>query len=330
MAGRKKFRLAAKKLIKAVKSNENVEREKLITFQTEKLAIEANTAKKNAKRIINERKFIVRNLVSGLIDKNVEAISLLDQDISNLTDKYHQLKVGLATTEPITEDVPVEKVEQSALVENKSKELKKEIKNLKQEVHITLTTLNNIFKEFSSMFGEDDVTDSQMSVDQIITAMASFAGKSNSTTEIGTNKAADTDTNEVAEVNEEPETEIESELQAEVGAKDESESDPIKVTTTQQPDESEPVKSEPAKSEDASGAKPDEKEVKKEQAVPTPDPKDDAADKADDLDFSVDAAIDDIDSALDELELDSTDEEPDWGDAFAESGDTMEGDPNKS
>ena len=46
----------------------------------------------------------------------------------------------------------------------------------------------------------------------------------------------------------------------------------------------------------------------------------------DELDFSIDSAIDDIDSALDGLELDaSDDEEPDWGDAFAESGDKMDG-----
>lgn len=301
MAGRKKFRLAAKKLIKAVKSNEAVEREKLITFQTEKLAIEVNTAKKNAKKIINERKFIIRNLVSGLIDKNVEAVSLLDQDISNLTDKYHQLKIGLATAEPIKEELPVEKMEEPAPVEDKSKELKKEIKNLKQEVHITLTTLNNIFKEFSSMFGEDDVTDSQMSVDQIITAMESFAGKSTSETDENEGDEIEENVESIAN----PEADIESE-----------------VSTAQQTDE--PVI---AKSEDVPT---DVEEEQREQTILRTEPEEKAADKADDLDFSVDAAIDDIDSALDELELDSTDEEPDWGDAFAESGDTMEDDPDKS
>ena len=33
LAGRKKFKLAAKKLIREVKSNEQIEREKLISFQ---------------------------------------------------------------------------------------------------------------------------------------------------------------------------------------------------------------------------------------------------------------------------------------------------------
>jgi hypothetical protein len=43
----------------------------------------------------------------------------------------------------------------------------------------------------------------------------------------------------------------------------------------------------------------------------------------------VDSAIDDIDKALDDLELgESENDKPDWGDAFAESGDKMEGDSN--
>jgi len=344
MSGRNKFRLAAKKLIKAVKSNEELEREKLITFQTEKLAIEPKIAKMNAKKIINERKFIVRNLVSGLVDKNVEAISLLDQDISNLTDKYHQLKVGLVIAEPVKEEVPIEEIEQPAPVNDKSKELKKEIKNLKQEVHITLTTLNNIFKEFSSMFGEDDVPDGQMSVDQIITAMESFAGKSSGDTktdaDVDAKTAVDTSAKAVedieanAEAEASPKAEIETDSETEIPAKDELQSKPEadaeKEITTQQADEPEVVKSEAVKSEGTPIESPGVEQAQQEETVKNPEAEANTTDSADDLDFSVDAAIDDIDSALDELELDSTDEEPDWGDAFAESGDTMEEDPNKS
>jgi hypothetical protein len=174
MAGRKKFKQASKSLILHVKANEGKEKQAILTFLTAKLSIDEKTAKKKVKKIMNERKFLIRNLVSGILDKNVEAISRLNLDLCRVSDHYHQLDVQAAPQEG----------EQglSKEIEEMLATLKSEIKSLKQEVHITLTTLNNIFKEFSSMFGVDDIPEGVMSVDQIITAMESFSGKDSNDT----------------------------------------------------------------------------------------------------------------------------------------------------
>jgi len=306
IGGRKKFKEAAKRLILSVKTTEDSEKEALLSFLSNKLGYDEKQAKKKAKKIINERKFLIRNLVSGLLDKNVEAISQLNNDLSRVTDCYKNLEVINAITEEPTE---VE-VEESAA----EKELKSEVKSLKQEVHITLTTLNNIFKEFSSMFGEDDVPKGQMSVDQIITAMESFSGKS-AVQEVD---EVSSESLEQSEVSSEPEVEPEPETEPEIEAEPEASIEPAIEEASVEPEVlSESDKpSEPVAMEESTGQEPE----------PVAEPVVDSA-EAEELDFAIDSAIDDIDSALDGLELDASDEEPDWGDAFAESGDTMEGEP---
>jgi len=289
IGGRKKFKEAAKRLILNVKTTEDNEKDALINFLSNKLGYDEKQAKKKAKKIINERKFLIRNMVSGLLDKNVEAISQLNNDLSRVTDCYKNLEVINLVAEEIPE--PEEEVQETA----EEKELKGEVKSLKQEVHITLTTLNNIFKEFSSMFGEDDIPSGQMSVDQIITAMESFAGKS-AVQEIDASSS---------ESMQEPEPETES--TAEIAIEPLIETEPVESDVSNEPVTMEEVVTE------------QESEAAVESEVNSAE--------TEELDFAIDSAIDDIDSALDGLELDASDEEPDWGDAFAESGDTMEDEP---
>ena len=316
VAGRKKFKLAAKKLILSVKTTEDSERDALHAFITEKLGYAEGDAKKKTKKIINERKFLIRNLVSGLLDKNVEAISQLNGDLSRVTDCYKNLEVINAQAEEHTE-----LVEQELQESEEEKELKIEVKSLKQEVHITLTTLNNIFKEFSSMFGEDDIPEGQMSVDQIITAMESFSGKkvedANESEAIEKSEVEEEQT--IDEVSEPEATEFSSESTSEVESEPAPKTEPMstepdeEVESAPQPDASGEVE------EPESQLKPEQPQVETETNT--------ESEPIEELDFAIDSAIDDIDSALDGLELDATDEEPDWGDAFAESGDKMEGDP---
>lgn len=302
MAGRKKFKQAAKSLILDVKANEDKEKQAITFFLTEKLAIDEKAAKKKVKKIMNERKFLVRNLVSGILDKNVEAISQINQDLCRVTSRYHQLEVMAAPQEEPQQEISEE--EQQAL-----DSLKSEIKSLKQEIHITLTTLNNIFKEFSSMFGEDDIPEGEMSVDQIITAMESFSGKD----------AVDNDdsfeTDEIEDSNENLTDDL-----------DLSDDEPQTAPQTAPAASTEP-QTESQETQQQNTAMDEESSV---QSYQKGEESLESSSDDESLDFAVDSAIDDIDSALDELELgesEDDDDEPDWGDAFAESGDKMEGEP---
>jgi hypothetical protein len=312
LSGRKKYKEAAKQLILSVKSSEEKDKQALLEFQTNKLMIEDKQAKKNAKKILNERKFLVRNLVSGLLDKNVEAISQLNSDLARISSHYHSLEVKLAQVKVSEAPAETEESEDDEALLEDIKGLKSEVKSLKQEVHVTLTTLNNIFKEFSSMFGEDDVPKGQMSVDQIITAMESFASRTPDEN-VGMNEdtekqAQDSAVQEKAEPSPPSEDAINSEQQPAEKANEES----VQASSDPTADDDEVASLEKQLAENLDFGDDDG-----------------VASERDQLDFSIDSAIDDIDSALDGLELDGADEdedeaEPDWGDAFAESGDKVE------
>ncbi len=304
-SGRKKFKLAARKLILSVKTNEPDEKKAIYQFLTSNLSLDKKLAKKQVKKLMNERKFLIRNLVSGLLDKNIEAISQLNDDLCRVSAAYHQLKPVVTEQAAPPEEV-VEEVSDTDQTE--VNDLKKEIKSLKQEVHITLTTLNNIFKEFSSMFGEDDVPKEQMSVDQIITAMESFAGASSEPVAVAEEENQEDTT---ADATEEPNTQ-------ETTAEEAEESDTQEATAEEAEKADETLEAAPEETLDAQL-----EQSLKDMGV------DDTALGEDVPNDDLDNALDDIDSALDELELDASDDEPDWGDAFAESGDVMESDEKK-
>lgn len=191
----KKNKVAVRKLILKIKNNDDNQKEILKQYLTQKLAMDEKQSKTIVKKIINERKFLFRNLISGILDKSPEAITNLDDDLSRITGHYHALDIEVQKEEPGSE----EEKEQRENIE----ELQQEVKTLKHEVHVTLTTLNNIFAEFSSMFGEE-VADTEMSVDQIITAMETFSTKSESDT-----TTDDTAESPVEEVIEEPDASAE-------------------------------------------------------------------------------------------------------------------------
>ena len=298
MKGKKKSKTAVRGLILKIKNNEERQKENLKEYLMQKLMFDEKHSKAVSKKIINESKFLFRNLISSILDQNVEALAGLEDDLSRITDHYHHLEIDVNKEEPETEAGKEEK-------EN-IEELKHEIKTLKHEVHVTLTTLNNIFGEFSSMFGEE-VPDTEMSVDQIITAMETFTTKSEGDESEGQAESAAISE---PEVNDEPDA-FSEDIEEIIVEDNPVEADPVEdvVEVVEQTEQ-------------------DITEV-------NIDLEDDSTDiesveeEKEELDFSIDSELDDIDSALDDLELGQSpsvesDEEPSWDDAFEESGDTME------
>ncbi len=309
--GKRKNKNAIRELILRIKNNEGAQRESLENFLNTKLKFEAEASKKQVKKIINERKFLFRNMISALLDKNDKALIELENDLSRITQHYHDLDIKLEVNEVVA-DEEVEQVDVEPYEET-IKEQKQEIKTLKHEVHITLTTLNNIFGEFSSMFGEE-VPDTEMSVEQIISAMESFSNGA-SGTPVDNNEE---DTSE--DLADEPDafsesTETLEDTGASVDTKIGSESDNGEMEL----DLDEPDKPEPKAQEDNS---PGANTIMQSDLVEEPDTN---AQAEEPLDFSIDDELDEIDNALDGLELGANeDAEPSWDDAFAESGDKKE------
>jgi len=177
--GQSRYKDAMRELILNVKDNEPVQKEATQRFLHEKLGLDEKAVEKHSADIIRERKFFFRTFVSSVLNKDVENLASLDEELSRITEKYHDLAVGSATKPAQDEsDASSDTSALNSQLEAKEAQieaLKQESKSLKQEVHITLTTLNNIFAEYSSMFGED-IAKKDMSVEQILTAMESFSG----------------------------------------------------------------------------------------------------------------------------------------------------------
>ncbi len=175
-----RYKDAMRELIINVKDNEPVRIEATQRFLHEKLGLAESEVEKLASDIIKERKFFFRTFVASILNKDVENLATLDEELSRITEKYHALTPNISSTaaESAPADVGGDTSALQSELESKQAEieqLNQEMKGLKQEVHITLTTLNNIFAEYSSMFGEE-VARKDMSVEQILTAMEAFSG----------------------------------------------------------------------------------------------------------------------------------------------------------
>ncbi len=180
LRGRSRMKKAMRELIINVKSNENTQLDAIKTFLSENLGFSNETAETTAKNILSERKFFVRSFVSGYMNKDLVALQALDDELSRVTAKYHELVPEGGSTDAesteITESSDSDNSEALTAANDKVDALLGENKSLKASNHKMLVTLNSIFTEYSSMFGEE-IEQKTLSVDQILEAMSSFSGK---------------------------------------------------------------------------------------------------------------------------------------------------------
>ncbi|MCP3674776.1 MAG: hypothetical protein GY829_09965 [Gammaproteobacteria bacterium] len=180
--GRKKQdRKSLQKLVSIYKEKEESRKKTVIEFLKNKVGLDEPASEETSKKILEARKSFVQKVIYAFLSRKEESISNLDNELSLIIRAYQELSISVSKEE-ITEEVEDEpKAPQAAEaiakdVHKASEDLtrlKKENKNLKIEMHTTLSTLNNIFAEYTSMFGEE--SDSKdMSVDEILTAMESF------------------------------------------------------------------------------------------------------------------------------------------------------------
>ena len=162
---KKQDRKSLQNLISNYKEKEEGRKQSVLEFLKNKVGIEDPEREEMSQKILQARKSFLQKIISSFLTREQEAISNLDNDLSVISQAYQELSISMsAQDEAIVAD--------SDMTESLAK-LKKENKNLKIEVHTTLSTLNSIFAEYTSMFGEE--TDRKdMSVDEILEAMESF------------------------------------------------------------------------------------------------------------------------------------------------------------
>ena len=136
-----------------------------------KLGYEEGEVDPLVEKISQRRIQLLSKLIGAILNEDEMKMSETCDDINELVG--HIVGVELKI-EPASESE--EEGETKEQLMEKVDELKTDNKRLKKEVHKNLKTLNNLFSEYSSMFGEEiDVKD--MSAEEILDAMAAFSDK---------------------------------------------------------------------------------------------------------------------------------------------------------
>ena len=196
-------------LVANFKDNAEGREKSILDFLEHKVGLDDPVKTEASKGIISARKSFLQNIIKAFLTRESEAISNIDNDLSNITSSYQNMSMTLSqseesdtsTAEAAADENPTVPVEVDPNLTADIERLKKENKDLKIEVHTTLSTLNNIFAQYTSMFGEES-DKKDMSVDEILGAMESFGSD-------------DVESASSAEASPEPEASLEPEAAAE-------------------------------------------------------------------------------------------------------------------
>ena len=170
---KKKDKKALQALIDQTKSDESEHRKAIAEFLTSKAGMKEGDALNEAvDNVYSARKGVLQKLITAFLTRDRKHIENINAELNPLVDTYQTMELAVISESLKSEgDTPPEK--DTSHLEATIEKLKKENKNLKVEVHTTLATLNAIFTEYASIFG--DVKDKKdMTVDEILSAMESF------------------------------------------------------------------------------------------------------------------------------------------------------------
>lgn len=158
-----------RRLVETLQSTDEARKQALRTFLAEQLGFEDPDLSQRITLIETQRKAVYKVLIQAFLKHDAEAIAQLHEPLDAYADIYHLLahQQNFAAAAGGDDDRGNEA---------HATALRKENRRLKDEVNITLGTLNNIFAEYTSMFGEQ-IDRAQMSVEEIIAAMEKYSGQ---------------------------------------------------------------------------------------------------------------------------------------------------------
>ncbi len=316
----KKNKKGLTQLLHAVQKGEEDYKQKLKQFLS-KSGVEDDQLEDLVQTFCKSRRAFFKQTLSALNNGDSELLKGLGGRFSLFSDLYHQLELTTGSA-PVSE----EEGEQGSDVNTEAhdeleatyKVVKRENKRLKAEVHVSVSALNSLFKEYSSMFGEVATNPSEMSVQEVLEAMEKFTKGDFKPDDISKDippedkvearPANETDKESPQAENDSTETMANSDTANEaVSNQAQAEEDDITVETN---DEStQDIDNDVAVSAD-----------EQETTVNTENDSDTASEQ--DLD-SLDVKLEDIVVEDDEQAVSVEDEtEPSWDEAFEETGDT--------
>lgn len=158
-------RKGCEQLLALVKATEDEQKQAIETFLNKSLHYDSSASKGKAEELLKMRKQFMRKLLLGFLHRDVLTVAALDNELSQLTNAYHKLDAKSVAAPAPKNDA----------TDPQTQQLHSENQRLRHEIHITLSTLNNIFAEYSSMFGNED-GDRNLSVSQIVDRMQQLSG----------------------------------------------------------------------------------------------------------------------------------------------------------
>jgi len=283
----KKSKKGLSKLLKAVQGGEEAYKQKLQEFLKNSGTSEDQMDELVQKFCKSRRAFFKRTL-SAISHSDVELLTGLGGQFTEFSDLYHQLTISAVASSSEEDDIEVNDDagdESKDELEATYKVVKRENKRLKAEVHVSVSALNSLFGEYASMFGETDKNKSDMSVQEVLDAMEKFT-KGDFKPDNITGDIPPDDVAAAETEKEQKKTPVDDEIEpAEEPVKDSGES----VESVESGEDPLEVKLEDIVVEDDSTANPDEIDEKSNQT---------------------------------DAKSDKSEEEPNWDEAFEETGDT--------
>ncbi len=165
----KKNKQSLNQLLLGVQQSEEKYRQGLIDF-LKKTGLSDNDLEDSVHLFTKNRREFFKLLLTSLTRNDGDLTQSIGPKFTETINHYHQLDIQLIPDEPDEAEID-EKTEQD---EAEIKVFKRENKRLKAEVHVSVSALNSLFKEYASMFGEVPGKKQDMSVQQILEAMEKF------------------------------------------------------------------------------------------------------------------------------------------------------------
>ena len=290
LKGSKKNKQGLNQLLEGVQNSEESYRESLIEF-LKKTGFEDKELEEAVLLFTKNRRAFFKLLLTSLTQNDADLMQGVGAKFTDIINHYHKLSIQ---STPVEAEDEIEE-EQVAQDDSEIKVFKRENKRLKAEVHVSVSALNSLFKEYASMFGEIPDKNQDMSVQQILEAMEKFTK--------GEFKPDNITSDLPPEMQNETENAPSDPLTTEQSSGDDDEAE-IEVS------DDEPVAEEKVVSEDDASNEPNWDEAFEEVETAGKSSSDDSAEPAA------------VESAENELAAEET--EPSWDEAFEESGDAVE------
>lgn len=167
--GSKKNKQGLNQMLEGVQNSEENYRESLIEF-LKNTGLEEKELEDAVLLFTKNRRAFFKLLLTSLTQNDADLMQGVGAKFTDIINHYHKLSIQSAPVEA-EDEVKDEEIVQD---DSEIKVFKRENKRLKAEVHVSVSALNSLFKEYASMFGELPDEKQEMSVQQILEAMEKF------------------------------------------------------------------------------------------------------------------------------------------------------------